>query len=133
MSSLFSNLKILLLILVLCILSGCDSSTIKLDWVCFNGPNKLDCNYSLFTGQETKEIFLNKSEILEVDFEGEVDSGLLILEIEDPQGQIIWKTENTDQYIGCRTIPVFLTGRYHLIAIGQDTKGSFQIEWQNVN
>jgi xylose isomerase len=95
------------MILVIYLISACNPSTIKLDWACFNGANKLDCNYSLFTGRETEEILLDTDEILEIEYEGDVESGTLILQIQDPEGQIIWKTKNTDQFIGARTIPIY--------------------------
>jgi len=91
--------------------------------------DKFDCKYGLFTGQETREIRLDTGEIIDLEFEGDVESGKITLQMEDPNGQIIWKTENIVQYKGCRTIPVYLTGRYSLVAIGRNTNGYFHIEW----
>jgi hypothetical protein len=91
--------------------------------------NELNCNYSEFTGREIEEIDLEKADMVDIKYDVEVDTGILAIQIEDPEGEIIWKTEQVDNYSGEITLPADEKGQYRMIVKGQETQGSFLIEW----
>lgn len=120
---------IFLSILATLLVSACSTSSIRIGWSCTNGINEFDCKYREFTGREIEEIDLNADDTVEIMYDVEVESGILVIQIEDPEGEIVWKIEQVDNYSDEVTLPADEKGRYRMIVEGQETQGSFLIEW----
>jgi hypothetical protein len=121
--------RFILVILTIFLVSACSTSSIRIGWTCTDGINELDCNYREFTGREIEEIDLEPAEMVEIKYDVEVESGILAIQLEDPEGEIVWKTEQVDDFSGEITLPADEKGRYRMIVEGQETQGSFLIEW----
>jgi hypothetical protein len=68
---------------------SCQGSVIKIGYRCFNSSQKLDCQYQQFTGREVTTEKLQPGDHLEVSFEVNVMSGLLSIEVINPDETIL--------------------------------------------
>ncbi len=84
---------ILLSILSAFLVTACSPSSIRIGWSCTNGINELDCNYREFTGREIQVLNLELAEMVKIKYDLVVESDLLAIQFEDPEGEIVLRTE----------------------------------------
>jgi hypothetical protein len=115
---------IVLLVLSTMVFTGC---TRKLIWMENSGKDHIRASYKLFSGTEKKGIRVDQGDTLVIDFESEVGKGALTLTIEDPEGNSVFSMESGEE--GSGKIVIDQTGKYALVIDGDETSGSFDINW----
>ena len=118
------------------VLSGCDfTSKIKIGEVRLgmfgdHQDSHLYYSYSKFTGVESDRLQAEKGQLIAFSYEVSVEKGSLIIELQDPNGEVLWnqvlETNAQDQL----EIPVETTGIQSIIIQGKDAGGSFEVSWQ---
>ena len=125
------KLKTLLIILLVSgfLMSACNSSTVRVGWVCLNSSNELSCKYKLFSGQETENINLDIGEKLTMSIDIQVVSGEMKISLTNPNGEVVWEENLNDTASYTKNIQASDSGNYLLVIEGIETEGSFDIKW----
>jgi hypothetical protein len=124
----------MLLLIFATLLSACaDSSTVKIGWICTDGPQMMDCSYRQFTGRKTDSQAIEAGETMQVAYDIVVEAGGLTFSIEDPAGAVIREIAWKDSEQGAISFTAESDGRYRWIVDGDQTQGAFQIEWEKIN
>jgi hypothetical protein len=120
------------LMLISGLLIGCGGrySSLKVGWVGSNTPGKYAYQYKRFSGIERKTFRADAGEAFALDYEVDVDEGTLALRLVSPDGETRWEQvfeEDIDESI---MVTLEQDGRYRIEIEGNDTKGSFDLEWE---
>lgn len=127
-----TNLRLLLSVFLVgsVLISACAAtSSVRIGWACFNGAQKLDCSYREFSGREVGTQRLEAGQAVTVQYDIDVDSGVLSFMIEDPSGQEIFTVSLTEPLEDTFTFTADEDGRYRFILEGEGTEGAFRVEW----
>ncbi len=117
--------------LALMMLCGCRStSESTLLWSCNNGDTKFDCSYGKFSGIETSEIMLDEGKRIDIDYEVQVLSGSLELQVRNPADETIWKTTAVHDTEDDFSLEADSSGIYQIVVLGSQTEGFFSIKWE---
>jgi hypothetical protein len=96
---------------------------------CFNGSQKLNCQYQLFTGREVGSAYLRPGNDLIFIYEVEVQRGDLAVRIVAPNKTILWDSLFAESSKGDVSIQVDQGGIHQVVVDGHGTRGGFLIEW----
>ncbi len=122
---------ILLGVLVLLLLAGCNASNLKIGYISTGVGNTLTASYYYFDGMESRRIEGEPGEIITIAYSSEVKKGNLEMKIKSPTGEI-YPLSTGDGYEEMLEIPVDKTGTYRLIVMGERTRGSFSVSWSAI-
>jgi len=117
------------------ILSGCDfTSKIKIGEVRLgmfgdNADGLMYYSYRIFTGTESDLIQAQQGQTISFSYALDVNKGSLLIEWQDPQGEVVWHNVFETSVQGKNEIPVLIDGTYTIIIQGKDTGGSFKVSW----
>ncbi len=118
---------ITILLIFLVLLSAC---TRKIGWVGMNYDSKMKAAYTGFTGPESAIIRLDPGEGFLLEYQVTVEEGGLTLQMTGPDGQVIWaeafRTDDEGQF----QFTSENGGRYLLQAIGDETRGGYDLSWE---
>jgi hypothetical protein len=113
------------------ILAGCARfEGVRVGWSGFSLPGHVSYSYSTFTGTLQDTFDVDEGQTINLDYEATVERGTLILLVEDPQGEPVWQVELTDDDSDSVEIMAPESGRYVARIEGQDTGGSFDLQWE---
>ena len=118
------------------VLSGCDfTSKIKIGEVRLgmfgdNADGLMYYSYRTFTGIESDLIQAQQGQTISHSYALDVNKGSLIIEWQDPEGEVAWREVFETSVQGINEIPVVTTGTYTIIIQGKDTGGSFKVSWE---
>lgn len=117
----------ILVLMIVTVLAACDK---KLVFVGSNSntKNKIEASYRLFTGTEEKKISLKNGEKLVIDYQSEVEKGELTIKLYDPDDQLLQDLSTNKS--GNENIEVSKDGMYRFEITGDNTKGSFEINYK---
>jgi len=92
------NIYSLLIIIVICVaLSACDLGKLKVGEVRMmygtNEADRISYDFRTFTGTEKGEITVEPDVVIVFHYAVELDKGELLIEWQDPQGNVIWQKE----------------------------------------
>ena len=118
---------ILLSMMMIIFLSSC---TRKIGWVGTNIGDKFNASYQFFDGKQISTLRLDAGETLKLDFELEIIKGSLILQMLDPNKNLVWQKRFFEDTSGNFTITPDIDGRYRLNVIGEETQGGFDLQWE---
>jgi len=119
----------LALLLMISLLVGCGSSTVKVGWVGSSDPGHMGYRYTAFDGVERKTFRSEAGQIIGLDYDVTAEKGELVLKVVDPDGKVIWDETFREDTAGIVTLATPLDG-FHTIRIeGQATAGGFDISW----
>lgn len=124
------------IIIIGSVLSACDfTSKIKIGEVRLgmfgdNTDGLIFYSYSTFTGVESDRIQAEIGQTIAFSYQVSVDKGSLIIELQDPEGEVLWHQDHDTNAQDELEIPVETTGTQTIIIQGKDTGGSFKVSWQ---
>ena len=121
--------KVLFAVVLISALFLTSCSRTQIGWVATNLGNTFEASYRRFDGQEVETYQLESGESFSLSYDIEVDEGTLTLELVSPEDEPVWQesfSENAED--GFEFTPE-TTGRYKLLVIGDDTQGSFELNW----
>ncbi len=124
------KIVITILLILLVLLSAC---TRKIGWVGMNYDSKMKANYTGFTGPETAIIRLDAGEEFVLDYKVMVEEGGLTLQLTGAGGQVVWSQTFLDDGEGQSHFTSEDGGRYLLQAIGDETRGGYDLNWEILN
>ena len=132
-----SHIYLLFTILIIgTLLSGCDFSTkikigeVRLGMFGDHQDSHLYYSYRTFTGVESDRIQAEKGQTIAFSYQVSIDKGSLIIEWQDPQGEVLWHQVYESDAQNALEIPVETAGTHTIIIQGNDTGGSFEVSWQ---
>lgn len=120
-------------LLTVVLLAACNSTSKRIGWTCLNSANELDCEYQYFTGREAEGINLDYGETLAITEEVQVESGVLRVYVQNPDGETIWETDFTQTSSDAIKIQADEGGFYRLTVEGIEARGAFNIHWQIIS
>ena len=118
------------------VLSGCDfTSKIKIGEVRLgmfgdHQDSHSYYSYSTFTGVESERLQAEKGQSIAFSYQVSVEKGSLIIELQDPNGEVLWHQVHETHAQDQLEIPVETTGIQTIIIQGKDAGGSFEVSWQ---
>ena len=124
------------ILLIGSVLSGCDfTSKIKIGEVRLgmfgdHQDSHLYYSYSTFTGVESDRLQAEKGQSIAFSYQVSVEKGSLIMEWQDPNGEVLWHQVHETNAQDELEIPVETTGIQTIIIQGKDAGGSFEVSWQ---
>jgi hypothetical protein len=125
-------LSVFILILVI-LLSGCDFTKIRVGEVrVMYGSNEdghISYDFKTFTGFESGSAQVEKGEIIFFDYQATVDKGSLLIEWQDPNGEIVWQENLSESERGNVEIGIETSGKYTIIIQGKNAAGNFDVSW----
>ena len=125
-------LSMFILILVI-LLSGCDFTKIRVGEVrVMYGSNEdghISYDFKTFTGFESGSAQVEKGEIIFFDYQATVDKGSLLIEWQDPNGEIVWQENLSESDRGNVEIGIETSGKYTIIIQGKNAAGNFDVSW----
>ena len=132
-----SHIYLLFTILMIgTVLSGCDfTSKIKIGEVRLgmfgdNADGLMHYSYRTFTGIESDLIQARQGQTISFSYALDVNKGSLIIEWQDPEGEVAWHEVFKTSVQGTNEIPVVTAGTYTIIIQGKDTGGGFKVSWK---
>ena len=136
MKTKFIHLDMLLATFLLAILlCGCDISNkikigeVRLGMYGDKSDSRLYYSYGTFSGIESNQVQVDQGQIIAFSYNLNVNKGSLIIEWQNPQGQVTWKQVFESQAQGSEVIPADLAGSHTIIIQGKDTAGSCDVSW----
>lgn len=126
---------ILLLTTILAILiSSCDLSKIKIGEVRMmygvNEDGHISYEFTSFTGYENGNIQAETGETISFDYQAAVDKGSLVMEWQDPNGEVLWRKDIVESESGSEDIAIHSPGRYTIVIQGKGAGGNFDVSWK---
>jgi len=118
------------------VLSGCDfTSKIKVGEVRLgmfgdNADGLMLYSYRTFTGTESDLIQAQQGQTISFSNALDINKGSLLIEWQDPEGEVVWREVFETSVQGTNEIPVLIDGTYTIIIQGKDTGGGFEISWK---
>lgn len=121
--------KILLTVVLISALSLTACSQKQVGWVATNMGDTFEASYRRFDGREVENYQLEAGESFSLSYDIEVDEGSLTLELVDPQDELVWEETFSEDDEDVFEVTPETSGRYRLRVIGDDTQGSFELNW----
>ncbi len=120
--------------LLMLLLSSCDYSKIKFGDVRMmfgsNEDGHISYTFSTFTGFERGSAQAESGQIINFDYQVNVDQGTLNIEWQDPAGVVIWQKTLLGSDQGHDDIVIKSPGEYTIIIQGRDSAGNFDVSWK---
>ncbi len=107
-------------------LSACSA---RLLWVGNRGSHSMEASFARFNGSETKIIQLEQPASLQLEYSVTLTKGEIVLELYQPDGQILWQKTFSGSGEGAETIKLPEAGHYLLMINGKWTSGGYQFSW----
>ena len=121
--------SVLWLALLLTLSLALTSCVRKVGWVGINYGGEMKASYRLFDGPQTSTVSLEVGEQAALTYAVTVNSGALTLTLTDPAREVIWQEVFEGNGSGEIAFEAGLDGRYTLTTYGQETEGSFDVNW----
>lgn len=100
---------------------------IRIGWIEHSGSDYIGAKYTKFSGSLSKKIKFNEGHVVTFHHESEVKDGKLSIVLLDSEGKTILEFEPDKKD---EVIEITKSGKYTVKVIGEDTKGSFNINWK---
>ena len=126
--------QILIIIILSIILSACELDKLKFGEVRMmygsNEAGRISYDISTFTGNESGELEAETGEVISFTYSIDLDKGALVIEWQDPQGEVIWRKNFEESEIGEDEIEILSAGTYRVFVRGDGAGGKFDMLWQ---
>jgi len=123
------SLWVVLLFIALAV-AGCSTSQIRIGWIGTQSTDHMAYQYERFKGIERAAIYVQGGETLALAFDAEVEDGILVLQVIDPDEAVLWERTLRSDSAGDVRLPMEQEGHYKITIKGQDTKGKFETSWE---
>jgi len=115
------------LIITTILLTGCSKT--QIGWASTNVGDTFQASYRRFDGQEIETYQLESGESFTLSYNIEVEEGSLTLEMFDPEDNLVWENTFSEDAQDSFAFTPETDGRYELRVIGDETQGSFELNW----
>jgi hypothetical protein len=116
------------------LLSSCDFSKVRVGEVRMmygtNEEGHISYNYSTFTGVENGSFQVEAGQQLSFTYHVTVTKGNLLIEWQDPAGEVVWQKSLSESELGEAVIPTGTSGTYQIIIQGKSAGGDFDVTWE---
>ena len=116
------------------LLSSCEFSNIKIGEVRMmfgsNEDGHISYTFSTFTGFERGSAQAERGQIINFEYQANVDQGTLIIEWQDPAGEVMWQKSLLGEDLGNNEFVIESPGEYTIIIQGKDASGDFDVSWE---
>jgi hypothetical protein len=112
------------------LLVACSQSGIRVGWVETSSPGHVGASYVKFTGTETRGLLAQAGKTLYLEYDAEVETGVLCMEVKDPFGRTIWRVFLCEDCGETQTLPMDEDGCYTIFIEGDGTEGGFDLSWE---
>ena len=132
------NKNIVCIILITTILpivvSSCDFSKVKFGEVRMmygsNEDGRIAYDISIFTGIKRGSLDVEMGQDISITYKVVLDKGSLVIEWQDPSGEVVWQRELVGNEDADEIIPVDSPGKYVILVQGRGAGGNFDVSWQ---
>ncbi|MCJ7534572.1 MAG: hypothetical protein WA997_14130 [Anaerolineales bacterium] len=126
--------SLLLITAILAILlSACELNKLKFGEVRMmygtNEEGRISYDISTFTGIESGDLQAEQGQIISFTYMADLEKGTLVIEWQDPQGQVIWQKNLEESDQGGDEIEILSPGTYRIIIQGKGIGGRFDVSW----
>ncbi len=129
----FTHLLILASLMTL-LLSSCEFSNIKIGEVRMmfgsNEDGHISYTFSTFTGFERGSAQAERGQIINFEYQTNVDQGTLNIEWQDPVGEVMWQKSLLGSDHGQDEFVIKSSGEYTIIIQGKEASGDFDVSWE---
>ena len=129
----FTHLLILASLMTL-LLSSCEFSNIKIGEVRMmfgsNEDGHISYTFSTFTGFDRGSAQAERGQIINFEYQANVDQGTLNIEWQDPAGEVMWKKSLLKSDHGQDEFVIESSGEYTIIIQGKEASGDFDVSWE---
>ena len=116
-------------------LSGCDFTKIKVGEVRMmygsNEDGHISYDFKTFSGFESGSTQVDRGEIIFFNYQATINRGSLLIEWQDPAGEIVWQKTLSESDRGNVKIETDTSGKYTIIIQGVNAAGNFDVSWEN--
>lgn len=128
-------MNILLITAILSILlSGCELNKVKFGEVRMmfgtNEEGHIAYTCTTFTGIESGSVQAERGQIISFNYQATISKGSLIIEWQDPAGEVEWRKILVEDDHGKDELLVESAGKHTILIQGQDAGGKFDVSWQ---
>lgn len=109
------------------LLTSCSKT--QTGWVATNIGENFQASYQRFDGREVETFQLDSGETFSLTFDIVVDEGSLTLTMIDPEDNQVWEETFSEDAQNSFEFTPETDGRYRLHIIGDETQGSFDLNW----
>jgi hypothetical protein len=95
-----------------------------------NEDGRISYDISTFTGIERGSIQAETGQTISFTYQAFLDKGSLVIEWQDPHGEVTWQTNLVESDHGDGEIEIDTPGEYLIIVQGKGVSGNFDISWQ---
>lgn len=121
-------LTMTLLLTAACVIA-CQSSSLRVGWRAFDGLRRKRARYTSFTGVERKSFRAEAGQMIELDYEVEVEEGTLTVQLLDPDHDRVFHKAIREDAADVVPVSAPRSGRYEVRIEGDATKGSYDVSW----
>jgi hypothetical protein len=116
------------------LLSSCNSSNI-IDAdirmkIRSHQEGRISKSYRTFSGLERETFQVEKGQIISLNYEAIVENGSLIIELQNPNGEIIWREILGKSCRGTDELYIKYPGRYTILIQGREAGVDLDISWK---
>ena len=126
--------SLLIILLMSFVLSACDFGKLRVGEVrMMYGTNEADrISYDIrtFTGTEKGQIEVEPGTVMVFNYSVELDTGELLIEWQDPRGEVVWQKEFNKSISGEYELQMVLPGTYRIFISGNGASGGFDVLWR---
>jgi hypothetical protein len=135
MKTKYNLIHILLITTFLSILlSSCNLSKVKIGEVRMmygtNEDGRISYDIRTFTGIERGSVQAETGETISFTYQAVLDKGSLMIEWQDPNGEVMWQKNLVESDQGAEEIEIKSSGEYVIITQGKGAAGNFDVSWQ---
>lgn len=102
-------------------------SGIQIGWIEHSGSNYMSAEYTRFSGNLVKKVKFKEGNVVTFHYESMVNEGNLSIVLLNSDGKTITEFEPSKND---EAIEISKSDKYTVKVIGEDTKGSFNINWE---
>jgi methionine-rich copper-binding protein CopC len=118
------------LLVVSGVLIGCGArSSVKIGWRGSDSRKRTWASYVSFGGLERKSFRAEAGEMIELDYDVEVEEGALTIQLLDPEEDRVFHRTFRESAADVELMSAPRSGRYELRIEGEGTKGSYDVSW----
>jgi hypothetical protein len=125
---------LLMIILISFALCACNLGKLRVGEVrMMYGTNEADhiaYEFKTFTGIEKGQIEVEHGAVIIFNYSIELDKGELLIEWQDPQGEVVWQKDFYKSITGENEIAIVLPGTYRIFISGKGASGGFDVFWR---
>lgn len=118
------------IILLAGLLTACEADRVAVGMRETNLPGQWQATYTTFSGTEVDTFSVDAGQTLVLEYETEVEKGSLTIQVENPDDEVLWDTSFDEGDADTVRVDLEQDGRYAIVLIGEDTGGSWDLEWE---